>query len=95
MKRQERFDIVYAPVAEVKARLSAYLNANEEGPVVVTRNGKPVGVLIPTKDEDDIERLVLGYSPRLQGILKASKDQIEDGRGISHEDFWEEMGTEE
>ena len=31
-----------ASVAEVKARLSAYLRASEEGPVVVTRNGKPV-----------------------------------------------------
>jgi len=83
-----------APVAEVKAKLSAYLNASEEGPVVVTRNGKPVGVLIATGDEDDIERLVLGYSPKFQRILQASKEQIKKGKGIQHEDFWEEIEAE-
>jgi prevent-host-death family protein len=29
-----------APVAEIKAKFSAYLKASEEGPVIVTRNGK-------------------------------------------------------
>jgi prevent-host-death family protein len=38
-----------APVADVKSRFSAYLKASEEGPVIVTRNGKPVAVLIKTK----------------------------------------------
>ncbi len=32
-----------ASVADVKAKLSAYLRGSQEGPVVVTRNGKPVG----------------------------------------------------
>jgi len=32
------------PVAEVKARFSAYLNASIDGLVVVTRHGKPVAV---------------------------------------------------
>ena len=36
-----------APVADVKARLSAYLEECEtEGPVIITRNGKAVAVLL-------------------------------------------------
>ena len=35
-----------ASVADVKARLSAYLKDSEQGPVVVTRNGKAVAVLV-------------------------------------------------
>ena len=36
-----------APLADVKARLSAYLDRCEkEGPIVITRNGTAVGVLI-------------------------------------------------
>jgi len=50
------------PVAEIKARFSAYLKGSEEGPVIVTRNRKPVAVLISVEDEEEIERLVLAYS---------------------------------
>ncbi len=35
-----------APIADVKARLSAYLHeCGTEGPIVITRNGKAVAVL--------------------------------------------------
>jgi len=34
-----------APVADVKARFSAYLKASTEGPIIVTRHGKPVAVI--------------------------------------------------
>jgi len=83
-----------APVADVKARFSAYLKTSEEGPIVVTRNGRPVAVLLSVTDADEIERLVLAYSPRFQGILQAAKQQIREGGGIPHEDFWREMETE-
>ena len=48
-----------ASVADVKARLSAYLKESQEGPVIVTRNGKAVAVLLAVTDEDELERLVL------------------------------------
>jgi len=48
-----------APVAEIKAKFSSYLKASQEGPVVVTRNGKPVAVLLTMKDEDEIEKEAL------------------------------------
>jgi prevent-host-death family protein len=35
----------FALVADVKARLSAYLKATRDGPVIVTRNGQAVAVL--------------------------------------------------
>jgi prevent-host-death family protein len=77
-----------ASVAEVKAQFSAFLKASEEGPVVVTRNGRPVAVLLGIQDEDEIERLLMAYSPRLRAILDQSRQQIREGKGISHEDFW-------
>jgi len=71
-----------ASVAEVKARLSAYLNASQEGPVIVTRNGKPVAVLLAVQDDEELERLLLAYSPRLRSILEASREEIREGRAI-------------
>ena len=80
-----------ASVAEIKANLSAYVRASAESPVIVTRNGKPVAVLISPSNDDELERLVLGYSTKLRSILEDSKRQIEKGRGIPHDQFWNEV----
>ncbi len=77
-----------APVADVKSRFSAYLKASEEGPVIVARNGKPVAVLISMEDEDELERVILAYSPRFQNILQKAKKEIQESGGIAHKDFW-------
>lgn len=78
-----------APLAEVKARFSAYLKESEEGPVIVTRNGKPVAALIAIEDEDELERLILAYSPKFQSLLRSAKEEIRVSGGIPHEDFWQ------
>jgi PHD/YefM family antitoxin component YafN of YafNO toxin-antitoxin module len=61
--------------------------------VVVTKNGKPIAVLLAMQDEDEIERLLMAYSPKLQRILRAAEKQIRDGQGIPHEEFWAEVGA--
>lgn len=83
-----------ASVAEVKANLSAYINASEEELVVITRNGKPVAVLLPIDDDDELERLALAYSRRFQSILREAREQIAATGGIPHDDFWREVGSE-
>jgi prevent-host-death family protein len=83
-----------APVAELKAQFSAYLKSSAEGPVVVTRHGKPVAVLLSIQDEEELERLVLAYTPKFQGILEAAREQIRETGGIGHEEFWQEMEAE-
>src|SRR3954454_17974810 len=83
-----------ASVADVKARLSAYLKESQEGPVIVTRNGKPVAVLLAVTDDDELERLVLAHSPKFQAILDKSRRQVERTGGIPHDDFWREVEAE-
>ena len=83
-----------APVAELKARFSAYLKASAEGPVVVTRHGKPVAVLLSIEDEEELERLLLAYTPKFQGILKAARQQIRESGGVYHDEFWQEIESE-
>ena len=83
-----------ASVADVKAKFSGYLNASKQGPVVVTKNGKPVAMLLSVTDEDEIERMLLAYSPKFQSILDLAEQQIREGKGINHEDFWREIETE-
>jgi prevent-host-death family protein len=77
------------PLAEMKAKLSAYLDeCATEGPIVITRNGKTAAVLLVPQDDDDLERLLLGRSPRFQAMLDRSRRNIEEGRGLSEEAFW-------
>ena len=77
------------PLAEMKAKLSAYLDeCTTEGPIVVTRNGKTAAVLLVPRDDDDLERLLLGRSPRFQAMLDRSRQSIEEGKGLSEEAFW-------
>src|SRR5438309_7679898 len=80
-----------ASVAEVKSQFSAFLKASEGGPVVVTRNGRPVAVIVGVQDEDEIERLLMAYSPRLQAILAASRKQAREGDVLSEDEFWAEV----
>jgi prevent-host-death family protein len=83
-----------ASVADVKARLSAYLKESEHGPVVVTRNGKAVAVLLAVTDEDELERLLLAHSPKFQALLDKSRRQIEETGGIPHDVFWREVAAQ-
>jgi len=80
-----------ASVADVKAHFSAFLNSSQEGPLVVTRNGKPVAVLLSVTDDEEVERLLLAYSPQFQNILQTAEQQIREGKGIYHTDFWKEV----
>jgi prevent-host-death family protein len=84
-----------ASIAEVKANLSAYVKASEAELVVITRNGKPIAVLLPMEDDEELERLALAYSKRFQAILTEGRHQITTTGGISHADFWHEMGSED
>jgi prevent-host-death family protein len=80
-----------ASVADVKAHLSAYLKASAQGPVVVTRNGKAVAVLVAVGDDEEVERLLMAHSPKLQAILAAARQRIQEGKGIPHEQFWKQV----
>jgi len=78
-----------APLADVKARLSAYVESCQtEGPVVITRNGKAVALLLAPLDDEDLEGLVLSRSPRFQALLEQSRQSIRAGKGLTRDEFW-------
>jgi len=77
-----------APVADVKARFSSYLEQSQKGPVIVTKNGRPVAALVSVGDEEELERLVLAHTPRFRRLLDAAEKRIRRGRGIKHDEFW-------
>ncbi len=81
-----------APIADVKARLSEYVNQIQtEGPIVITRNGKVAAVLVAPDDDNDLDWILLSRSPRLQEILDHSRKSIAEKGGIPHDEFWKQV----
>ena len=77
-----------ASVANVKARLSAFIKESKEGPVIITRNGHAVAALVPVTDDEDLERLILAYTPKFRRLIEAADKRVQETGGIKHEDFW-------
>ncbi len=83
-----------ASQSEVTADFAGYVKATKQGPVVVTNKGKPIAVLLRSEGEDDLERLLMGHSTKLQSILEAARKRFQEGGGIPHEAFWKEVEAE-
>ena len=84
-----------ASATQIASDFASYLKASEQGPIVVTRNGKPVAVLLRTGSAEDLERLLMGHSPKLQAILEAARKRFRASGGIPHELFWKEVEAED
>jgi len=83
-----------APLADVKARFSAYIRKIQKGPVIVTKNGRPVAILMGISDKDDLERIMLAISPKFQAFLDEAERRIQQTGGVSHEDVWAQIESE-
>lgn len=81
-----------APIADVKARFSKYVEECAEGPVVVTKNGRPAAVLVAVSDNEELERLVLAHTPRFAALLGAAYARVKKSGGVRHEAFWKAAG---
>ncbi len=74
------------PLSEVKDDLSRYLREAEEREVVITRHGKPAGVLIGFASEDDWFDYRLENDPRFLARVEKARASLRAGRGVRLED---------
>jgi prevent-host-death family protein len=74
------------PLSEVKDDLSKYLRQAELRPVVITRHGKPAGVLIGFESEDDWFEYRLQNDPRFLARVEAARASLRAGRGVPLEE---------
>jgi prevent-host-death family protein len=77
--------------AKIAAQFNDYLEASRDQPVLVTRNGKPVAVLMAVQNQAEAEQLALSRVRPLRSILQEAHEQIQQGAGIPHEQFWREL----
>lgn len=75
------------PLSEIKDDLSKYLRLAENEEIVITRHGKPAGILVGFASEDDWFDYKLEHDPRfLQRIAKA-RESLQAGKGVKLEDL--------
>jgi prevent-host-death family protein len=75
------------PLSEVKDDLSRYLREAETQEIVITRHGKPAGVLIGFESEDDWFEYRLENDPRFLRRIEQARNSLQAGRGVRLEDL--------
>jgi len=73
-------------LSEMKDDLSRFLRLAEKEGVIITRHGKPAGVLIGFESEDDWFDYRLENDPRFLARIEAARGSIRAGRGVKLED---------
>ena len=74
-------------LSEIKDDLSRYLREAETQEIVITRHGKPAGVLIGFESEEDWFEYRLQRDPRFLHRIEQARNSLRAGRGIRLEDI--------
>ena len=74
-------------LSEVKDDLSRYLRLAEKEEVVITRHGKPAGVLIGFESEEDWFDYRLENDPRFLQRVESARRSLKSGKGVRLEEL--------
>jgi prevent-host-death family protein len=75
------------PLSEIKNDLSKYLRLAEQEDIVITRHGKPAGILIGFESEDDWFEYRLEHDPRFLKRIEAARQSLRAKGGTRLEDI--------
>jgi prevent-host-death family protein len=73
-------------LSEIKDDLSKYLRMAEAEQIIITRHGKPAGVLVGFASEDDWFDFQLEHDPRFLQRIERARQSLRNGRGKKLED---------
>jgi prevent-host-death family protein len=75
-----------AALSDVKDDLSRYLRLAEKEEIIITRHGKPAGILIGFESEEDWFDYRLENDPRFLARVEAARASLRAGRATRLED---------
>ncbi len=73
-------------LSEVKDDFSKYLRIAEKEEVVITRHGKPAGILVGFASEDEWFDYKLENDPRFLERIERARQSLRNGKGVKLED---------
>ena len=74
-------------LTDMKDDLSRYLRLAEREEIVITRHGKPAGVLVGFANEDDWFDYRLENDPRFLKRIAQARESLRAGKGVRLEDI--------
>ncbi|MHB8974780.1 MAG: type II toxin-antitoxin system Phd/YefM family antitoxin [Pirellulaceae bacterium] len=74
-------------LSDVKDDLSKYLRLAEKEEIVITRHGKPAGVLVGFASEDEWFDYRLEHDPRFLQRIERARQSLRDGKAVRLEDL--------
>lgn len=74
-------------LSEVKDDLSKFLRLAETEEIIITRHGKPAGILVGFASEDDWFDYKLEHDPRFLRRIARARDNLRAGKGVKLEDL--------
>jgi prevent-host-death family protein len=74
-------------LSKIKDDLSRFLREAETQEIVITRHGKPAGVLIGFESEEEWFEYRLEHDPRLLRRIERARASLRAGRGVKLEDL--------
>jgi prevent-host-death family protein len=74
------------PLSEIKDQLSKYLKLANREDIIITKHGRPAGILIGFSSEDDWLDYRLEHDPRFLRRIAEARESLRAGRGTRLED---------
>ena len=75
------------PLSEIKDQLSKYIKLANREDIIITRHGKPAGILIGFASEDDWFDYRLEHDPRFLRRIAEARESLRAGHGMRLEDL--------
>lgn len=73
-------------LSEIKDDLSKYMRLAETEEIVITRHGKPAGILVGFASDDDWFEYQLENDPRFLDRIERARGSLRAGNGVRLED---------
>ena len=74
-------------LSEIKDDLSKYLRLAEKEQIVITKHGKPAGILVGFASEDDWFDYRLEHDPRFLQRIAQARESLRAGKGVRLEEI--------
>jgi prevent-host-death family protein len=75
------------PLSEIKDQLSKYLKLANREEIIITKHGRPAGILIGFASEDDWFDYRLEHDPRFLRRIAEARASVRAGHGIRLEEL--------
>ena len=85
--------MIVAPLAEIKAKLSEFVNKSKKETILITKKGRPAAAIIAVGNNKVLKEILLDKKIKLSDIIATSKKNAKAKGAIPEKKFWKELNV--